>query len=210
MAIRSVSKFFGNPGKAGVNRIFPLFETYTSFTPLGSEAYDCCGIVMTPLSRARLTQERTKSRDRFQGSSDDRTGQQGGTVRHDYYSQMAAQRFECTYQRGLSDCVEDHVGLIQASTRGLFVRARTMFDLVERSTSAVVTDAPAEHRFVPIRKQIDRWRPLRSYSPVRSWRMLTVFSPEKRDFAAQDVAAGLKQRSICFRMGTKRCSAGHR
>src|SRR5467141_4107112 len=41
-------------------------------------------------------------------------GQQGWTVCYDDYSQTTAQRFERTYQRGLRDRVEDHIGLIQS------------------------------------------------------------------------------------------------
>src|SRR5450631_3808767 len=82
-------------------------------------------------------------------------GQHGGTVRYDNDGQMSAQRLQRADQRGLRDGVEDHVGFIEGEhTRPVCQRANDVNLLSDRRRQ-VVTDSPAEHRFVSVRKQID-------------------------------------------------------
>jgi hypothetical protein len=79
------------------------------------------------------------------------TGQQGWTVCYDDYSQTTAQRFERTYQRGLRDCVEDHVGLIQSEHTRPIRQSTNDADLLGDRHWQVVANSPAELSFVSIR-----------------------------------------------------------
>ena len=67
---------------------------------------------------------------------------------------MAAQRFESTYQRGLGDCVEDHVGVIQDEhSRSVRQRANDI-DLLSDRHRQIVANSPAEHCFIPVRNRL--------------------------------------------------------
>jgi hypothetical protein len=78
-------------------------------------------------------------------------GQQGWTVCYDDYSQTTAQRFERTYQRGLRDRVEDHIGLIQSEHTWPIRQSTNDVHLLGDRHWQVVANSSAELRFVSVR-----------------------------------------------------------